>query len=436
LKCGIFSRGSGSGLRVLLACDSVGPAFCFMNPPLFARSVLMTALVVFSTGGVRGKTVRVTIGAASAERAAQVIQFKLPNDVGAVDRAQGKDNLSLPLQVSADRTARLIVPAQAAGETLTFTLAQAGDSGSGVEVTPRPGQVQVNVAGQPAFTYQMDKDAVPRPNIQPEYKRAGYLHPIHTAAGTVVSDDYPVQHVHHHGIWSPWTTTTFQGRAPDFWNMGKKTGTVEFVVLDWTWSGPVHGGFVARHRFVDLSAPSPVTALHETWEVTAYRVQAVAGGPRLQVFDLVLTQVCATNDPLVLPLYHYGGLGFRGRGEWYGKDKANFLTSDGETDRVKANAKSMRWVHLSGAVEGGTAGLAVLGHPANFRAPQPVRVHPSEPYVSFTPSQGGEWQIAPGAPYVARYRFVAADGAPDRRQLDALWNGYAVVPVVKLETIP
>jgi hypothetical protein len=208
--------------------------------------------------------------------------------------------------------------------------------------------------------------------------------------------------------------------------MGQKTGTVEFVTLDRSWSGPVHGGFVARHRFVDLSAPSPVVALHETWEVTAYNV------PDARVFDLVLTQACATIDPLVLPKYHYGGLGFRGRGEWFGKDKAFFLTSEGETDREKANAQKMRWIHLSGAVDGGMAGLAVLGHPENFRAPQPVRVHPREPYVSFTPSQEGDWKIEPGKPYIARYRFVAQDGPPDRARLDALWHGYALSAIVNL----
>lgn len=407
-----------------------------MHPPLFAVPAWFLGLGLAFVGSVSAQTIRITVAATNADRAAQVVQFKLPEAAAGFDRVEGKDQVGLPLQVSPDRTARLVIPAQAAGETLTFTLTRGGSSGPGVEVDRRAGQVQVNVAGRPAFTYQMDKDALPRPDIKPEYKRAGYLHPIHTASGTIVSDDYPVQHVHHHGIWSPWTTTTFQGRAPDFWNMGKKTGTVEFVALDWTWSGPVHGGFVARHRFVDLSAPSPVTALHETWEVTAYRVPTAGGAPRLQVFDLMLTQVCATNDPLVLPKYHYGGLGYRGRGEWYGKEKANFVTSDGETDRVRADAKSMRWVHVSGAVEQGTAGVAILGHPANFRAPQPVRVHPNEPYVSFTPSQGGDWQIEPGAPYVARYRFVAADGPPDRRQLDALWNGYAIAPVVKVETLP
>ena len=408
-------------------------------PPLPCAIPLLFAGVVALGTNALGKTHRITIEAANVPRAALVAEFKVPADAKELGGARDQAGRTLPLQISPDRTARFVVPAQAAGEALTFTLVpgerkNAGDQG--VKVVRNSSNLELQVAGKPAFAYQTDKDALPRPDIKPEYKRAGYLHPIYTPSGTVVSDDYPVQHVHHHGIWSPWTMTTFQGRTPDFWNMGKKTGTVEAVAVDWTWDGPVHGGFVARHQFVDLSAATPVVALHETWEVTGYNVAVAVGGTPVQVFDLLLTQVCATNDPLVLPKYHYGGLGFRGRGEWYGKEKANFLTSDGERDRVKANAKPMRWVHVSGAVDSGTAGLAVLGHPDNFRAPQPVRVHPNEPYVSFTPSEGGEFTIEPGKPYVARYRFVASDGVPNREKLDALWNGYAVPAVVRLETLP
>ncbi|MDO8545618.1 MAG: PmoA family protein [Opitutaceae bacterium] len=389
------------------------------------------AAAVFPTAAT-AKSVRVTVGPANVDRASQLITFPLTAGEPRADGVRDKNGAILPLQIAADGTAAFIVPVQKAGETLTFTISEDGSAtaAKGVVVSAAKDALKVTLGGKPVFDYQMNKDALPRPDIKPAFKRAGYLHPIHTQSGTIVSDDYPVQHVHHHGIWSPWTKTTFQGRKPDFWNMGDKTGTVEFEEVTWTWSGAVHGGFVARHRFVDLSAPNPVTALHEVWQVTAYNVSDA------RVFDLVLTQVCATNDPLGLPRYHYGGLGFRGRGEWYGKDKANFLTSEGETDRVKANAQTMRWVHLSGAVEGGTAGLAVLGHPDNFRAPQPVRVHPSEPYVSFTPSQGGDWKIQPGKPYVARYRFVAADGPPDRARLDALWNGFAIGTTVKVENVP
>jgi hypothetical protein len=398
---------------------------------------LLAALtgVAFLLPIVHAKNYRLTVEPADVERAAQVVTFKLPPDAGRVAGVRQADGTVLPVQ-SIGGTAVFVVPAQKRGESLSLMLVAGAPTANRVETKREKQRLHVLVRGRPVFDYQMDRDALPRPDIKPEYKRAGYLHPIYTPAGTIVSDDYPVQHVHHHGIWSPWTKTSFQGRTPDFWNMGQKSGTVEFVALDRTWDGPVHGGFAARHRFVDLSAPSPVVALHETWEVTAYNVGNVANSGRAApatIFDLMLTQTCATNDPLVLPKYHYGGLGFRGRGEWLGKENARFLTSDGETDRVKANAEKMRWVHLSGAIDGGVAGLAVLGHPANFRAPQPVRVHPNEPYVSFTPSQEGDWKIEPGQPYVARYRFVAADGPADRSTLDALWNGYAVPAVVKLD---
>lgn len=378
-----------------------------------------------------------TVPPAATDRAVQVVRFALPKDLKPpVVLRQGERRI--PVQVAPDRTAVFIVERQAAGAAQSYRLAPAAGEtepvAAGVQVAAVPGQMRITVGGTEAVVYRMDQEDLPRPDIKPEYKRAGYLHPIRTAAGTVVSDDYPVQHVHHHGIWTAWVRTAFQGRAPDFWNMGQKRGTSEFVGVDWTWSGPVHGGIVTRQRMVDLSVPAPVPVLNETWELTAYAVPAVAGAPALRIFDLLVTQTSATSDPLVLPVYHYGGLGYRGRGEWFGADKGFFLTSEGETDRVKANGKAMRWVHHYGAVAGGVAGVTILGHPGNPRAPQPVRVHPREPYVSFTPQQNEEFRVAPGQPFLARYRFVAFDGPPDRALLEALWQGFAAPGNLTMET--
>jgi hypothetical protein len=404
-----------------------------MRFPLHIPAVALTCALWLSPALARNY--RVTLEPAGVDRAGQVIVFKLPADApksAAVRDAQGHD---VPMQADADGTVRFTVAAQKAGEALAYTLVGGpGRVRTGVVVAPEAGDLRVNVGGQPTLFFRMDRNRLPRADIKPEVVRAGYIHPVFSPAGQIVTDDYPSNHVHHHGIWAPWTKTSFQGRAPDFWNMHQKSGAEDFVALDRTWSGPVHGGFEARLKMVDLSAPVPVQALNVGWKLIAYDV---AGASRpVRMFDLFITHSCATNDPLILPKYHYGGFGLRGAGAWNGPgEAARFLTSEGITDRIKGNDTRARWCYLGGVTEtGALAGTAALGHPDNFRSPQPVRLHPNMPYFSFVPQQLGDFQIEPGRPYTAQFRFIVADGAPDRALLDAYWNGYAKPSVVKLKS--
>lgn len=377
---------------------------------------------------------RVTVASAEVDRAGVVVAFPLPAGAPRNVAVTGADGPQA-VQVDADGTARFVVATINAGAAPVFTLAPTPvlAMAGAIQAEVTNDRVRFGAHGSPYLDYWMTPEPLPNDKVAKNYLRSGHIHPLFSPSGRLVSSSYPLQHLHHHGIWTPWTKTRFQGREPDFWNMGKGTGTVEFDKLERAWSGPVHGGFVSRHRHVDLSAPSPVVALNETWVVTLYQVPGAARPVR--VFDLESTMVCATNDPLILPEYHYGGMGYRGNELWYGKDKAFFLTSEGETDRVKANHQRMRWCHVGGEVDGQRTGVAVLGHPANFRAPQPVRVHPSEPYVSFVAQQLGEFAIQPGQPYVARFRFVAIDGAPDAALLEAYWQGYARPAVVTVDAL-
>lgn len=78
---------------------------------------------------------------------------------------------------------------------------------------------------------------------------------------------------------------------------------MDFIGPDHVWEGPVHGGFTTRQDMVDISGPAPVTALNETWTLTAY-VMPGAARP-VHVFGLEIVQSCATSAPLILPEYHY-----------------------------------------------------------------------------------------------------------------------------------
>ncbi|AOS45176.1 hypothetical protein Verru16b_02252 [Lacunisphaera limnophila] len=366
---------------------------------------------------------RVTVPAAEVDRVAVVVSFPLP--AGAPRTGLLQDSKGLPtaaLQVDPDGTARFLLPRLAAGQAPVFTLTAVPSEAKVVESVTSDRQVNLLVRGVPVLDYWTAEEPLPNDKVPKKFLRSGHIHPVRSPGGVVITASYPANHLHHHGIWAPWTKTEFQGRKPDFWNMGDLTGKVEFVALSRTWSGPVHGGFVAQQRQVDLSAPTPVTALNETWELTTYDVPDQVP---MRIFDLVITQTCATSDPLILPEYRYGGLGFRGHDQWNGADQATFLTSEGETDRIKGNTSRARWVHIGGRIDGATAGLGILGHPDNFRAPQPLRLHPTEPFVCFAPSQLGEFRIEPGRPYVMRYRFVVTDGPADAALLEACWQGYA-----------
>jgi hypothetical protein len=175
--------------------------------------------------------------------------------------------------------------------------------------------------------------------------------------------------------------------------MGEGKGRVDFVSLESYWSGPIHAGFRSKHRFIDLTASAPTVALDETWDVTVY---APGERSRWWIFDLVSRQRCATSHALKLPEYRYGGVGVRGNWAWNGRTNAAFLTSDGETDRIKGHATRGRWCDMGGQLEGEFTGIAILCHPDNFRAPQPMRIHPDEPFFNFAPQQAGDMGIKPG----------------------------------------
>lgn len=392
-------------------------------------SLLVGLLLGSGSAGAQpsGSAYAVTVAAGDLDRRGTVVSFPLPAALsGDGYRLEGPDGTTVPLQVG-DTRAWFVLGRLPAGRERTYRLVEGEAGADSVEMSRQGRALDVSVDDQPVLRYWVDERPLPRPELDSIYLRGGYLHPVRTPSGRVVTGDYAEGHPHHHGVWSAWTNTEFRGRTPDFWNMQQGTGAVVPMALDSTWQGPVQAGLTARHRYVDHSAPEPTTALYERWTVRVYDVPGAEEAYRL--FDLTVTQTTASESPLILPPYHYGGMGVRGRDHWYGAGNAHFLTSKGK-DRSNGNETRARWTYIGGEVEGERAGLAVLSHPDNLRSPQPVRIHPEMPYFSIAPSQLGRWAIEPGRPYEARYRVVVFDGPPDAARLDRLWADYAYPPTV------
>ena len=398
-----------------------------------SRFIGLVLLVTLAGAFLRidAESYRVTFDSGSHSRQNSIVSFDCPEGIWNPVLV-GNDPVP-PVQKGLDGRLHTRLSGWSAHERRTFKLSNDARSArvqTGIQVERLGGALQFRQDETPIVQYQGRPGSLPSPGIDLSFLRGGYLHPLWSPTGLVVTDDYPVNHLHHHGVWVSWTKTKFDGREPNFWEMGYKKGTVEFVAMDNYWSGPVFGGVRSRHRYVDLTLASPVVVLNERWELKAYAVDK-AERP-YHMFDLRFVQECATDKPLELPRYRYGGLGFRGRHEWDGPKNASFLTGLGETDRVKGHATRAPWCHIGGLVDGTFTGAAIFCDPENFRAPQPMRIHPKEPFFCYAPSQAGDWIIEPGKPYVSNYRFVIFDGVPEKAFLDQLWQDFANPVVVTL----
>jgi hypothetical protein len=263
--------------------------------------------------------------------------------------------------------------------------------------------------------------------------RAGYIYPFYTPGGLNVVDDYAEDHPHMHGLWSAWTSTTFRGHKVDFWNGYANQGIVDLdpaAPTDGAWGGPVHTGFIANLDHIDYTTGQNVVVLKEKWVVTVYKTHD--GTSPYYVLDIDSVQNAFTQDELALEQFHYGGFGFRGAQEWTTPANVSYLTSEGHT-RANGDGQNARWCAQYGNINGKTGGYAALGHPTNVRAPQGLRIHPSNPFFAFlpvTPLKGGRYTIEPGVPYKSRFRVVSFDGNADAALLNRLWDDFATPPTV------
>lgn len=279
-------------------------------------------------------------------------------------------------------------------------------------------QLSINGPANKVLTYQIEEVC---PDGAPAYYcRSGFIHPLYSPDGKVITDDFPVGHTHQHALFYAWVNNTYKGEFMDFWNQQKETGTIAFDTIDQVFAGPVAAGFTSKQDHLNLTHGK---VLDETWKVITYQTSDY------NILDLEVFQENTSSDTLYVNQYHYGGLGIRGSKYWNDADTINFksaaqfLTSEGKT-REDGNHTSPKWSTLYGDIEGQNAGVVVFDHPTNLRHPQPVRIHPNMPYFCLAPMVNAPIILAPGDTYEAKFRILTFDGDPDSAELDQLWEDY------------
>jgi hypothetical protein len=277
----------------------------------------------------------------------------------------------------------------------------------------------------------------PPPGAGPLFRRNGFIHPLWSPDGSVLTESSPPDHIHHMGIWSAWTKTIFAGKAVDFWNLGEGQGTVRFVKFLSITDGPVYGGFTALHGYYAFFPEGEKKALDEQWDVRVWNTSADTSA---WLWDLTSFSRCASDSSLLLEAYRYGGgIGFRATSQWT-RENCTVLTSEG-LGRAEADGSKARWCIIMGTnAKGGKNSALFLSHPDNREYPEPMRVWPEDSnngrgdmFFEFCPIRHNSWTMEPGKDYELKYRVVSCEGSLDATTAERYWHDFARPPQVTVK---
>jgi hypothetical protein len=308
--------------------------------------------------------------------------------------------------------------------------AAAGDSrqeSSGWSLSEDHGRLVVSVNGHDLVAYQFEWLAPPE-GVDAAYGRSGFVHPLWSPQGQVLTRIQPPDHYHHYGIWNPWTHVGYDDGVYDLWNLAERQGTVRFAGFVSRTLDDDAAEFTVRHEHVAFVGPdTPVVIMNELQTIRVHH----ASDDRY-IMDMTVRLEAATDKPVTLLEYRYGGFGWRATEEW-NKDNSEVAASEGQ-DRSNADNSRGRWFYVQGEVGGSYAGALVMSHPDNFNHPEPMRIWPipenerGDVFASFSPTKNTDWRIEPGRQYTRTYRFLVYNGHMNRQEAEAAWQEFAHAP--------
>ena len=277
--------------------------------------------------------------------------------------------------------------------------------------------------GAPILSYHYAVTPAPD-GVRAVYARSGYIHPLCTPSGFVLTTIQPQDHRHHYGLWNPWTRAEYDGRVYDLWNLGDSLGTVRARQVDAVYEKDAFCGFDATLDHVAFTPGGETIILNEQWQVRA----KVA--PEGYLVDFTSLLKPATDKPVTFKAYRYQGLCIRATEAWT-RDKCSMMTSEG-LERPQIDASRARWIYVNGQTgPETTGGFLILSAPDNYNAPEPLRIWNEEAnggrgdvFVNFSPPKTQDWCLEPGHEYRLRYRIVTYDGAMTPSAAERLWEDF------------
>ncbi len=359
----------------------------------------------------------------------------LADSLLSLNEVEGNNKKSIPFQINRDehRTLTWFVSGDK-GEVLIFDLLkEIPDRKNKMTISDDGTSLTISSSNNNLLSYH---HAVKHPpeGVDPAYKRSGFIHPLYTPHGQVLTRIQPPDHYHHYGIWNPWTHVLFDGDTIDFWNLAKKKGTVEFDGFTSKISGSVFSEYSALHNHVVFKDKREITAMNEIQTVRVYNNQSE---PDHFIVDMTMKMNCATDKPFTILEYRYAGFGWRTTEKW-DKNNSEVISSQGK-DRVHTDGSKERWAIVQGALDEDYGGVVMMSYPTNYNHPEPMRIWPLNMYdrgdmfASFTTTKDMDWQLEPYHEYTLKYRLLVYNGKMTKERAEIAWHYFANPPKVNIQ---
>lgn len=273
------------------------------------------------------------------------------------------------------------------------------------------------------FRYNVETQ-FPHDTLPDYYQRSGFIHPVKSLDGQIITDDFPYDHAHQHGIFNAWAKTTFKNKEIDFWNQQDELGTVRHTGIKEINNQGKRPSFIVSLEHLAYVNADTIIALEEEWLIECELKKDY------YIIDFTSTQSAADTNSLYLNKYLYGGLAFRGSKEWNIEnnfDSICYFITDENLNHIDGNHSRPKWASMYGSISDKTAGITIIQHPSNYRYPQHIRVHPVMPYYCFNPTVEEGFWIRQEDNYKSRFRFIIYDGIPNRELIETEFENYSSI---------
>lgn len=342
---------------------------------------------------------------------------------------------AIPFQIDAGFPRRLhwiVLSENKPGEKHTYELVKGkSDQVILAEATVNDGALTIHKGKNNLLQYVF-KTVYPPKGVDSSYRRSGFIHPLWSPGGQILTRIQPPDHRHHYGIWNPWTHVAYEGDTIDFWNINTKQGTVRFANFVSIEEGAVYSEFDALHEHVVFKkSGGEKVALNELQSVRVFPQQK---GQDYFIVDFNIKLNTADKSPVKLLEYRYAGLGWRTTEKWDNKNSM-VLTSEGKA-RKEADGSTARWCIVQGELDKDYAGVVMMSFPTNYNYPEPLRIWPVDQYgrgdmfANFCPTKNMDWMLFPGKDYVLNYRFLVYNGRLEADKAESAWYYFANPPEV------